>query len=92
VDSVVQGLSSGGDGVFGVNIGSTGIGVHGKTGGTGSAVFGEATGNRVGVSATSAGGTAVCAKSDATSGIAGYFTAPNSLGTGVYANRGKYGV
>jgi hypothetical protein len=55
-------------------------------------VFGEATGNRVGVSATSAGGTAVCAKSDATSGIAGYFTAPNSLGTGVYANRGKYGV
>jgi hypothetical protein len=113
----VRGLGSGanGAGVFGMNLGSTGIGVHGKTGGTGSAVFGEATANGVGVVAKSTNGTGAIAQSDANngtalkatalngssakavwgetnSGYAGYFSSPGSIGIGVRAIGGQYGV
>jgi hypothetical protein len=59
----VLGTSSIGYGVFGTNTGSTGIGVYGKTGGTGSAVFGQATANGLGVFASSQSGTALRAAS-----------------------------
>jgi hypothetical protein len=64
----VEGVSPTGDGVLGRNTGSTGIGVHGLTGGTGSAVFGQATTNGVGINGTSATGLGVLAAS--TSGTA----------------------
>jgi hypothetical protein len=52
---------AGGTGVFGVNAGTTGIGVWGQTPGTGSAVYGEAKGPGVGVYGTSTNGTGVVA-------------------------------
>jgi hypothetical protein len=59
----------GGTGVLGTHFGSTtGIGVHGRTGGVGSGVYGEATGNGVGVFGDTTDGTGVIARS--TSGIA----------------------
>ena len=53
----------GGTGVYGHNSGSTGIGVWGQTAGVGSAVFGEATANGVGINGKSDTGVAVRAVS-----------------------------
>jgi hypothetical protein len=55
--------AAGGTGVFGHNEGSTGIGVWGQTGGSGSAVYGQATGNGVGVFGDTTSGTGVEARS-----------------------------
>ena len=55
----VHGLATTGDGVFGENSGSSGIGVHGMTAGVGSGVYGEATRNGVGVVGASATGIGV---------------------------------
>jgi hypothetical protein len=60
--------SAGGTGVYGHNAGSTGIGVHGQTGGSGSAVFGEATSIGVGVFGRAPYATAL--RSDSANGIA----------------------
>jgi hypothetical protein len=59
----VHGTTSTGSGLYGENTGSVGIGVEGKTGGTGSAVYGQATTNGVGVYGVSANGTGVWATS-----------------------------
>jgi hypothetical protein len=64
----VQGTTSTGSGVYGENTGSVGIGVEGKTGGTGSAMYGNATANGVGVFGKSQSGTAL--RADSPSGTA----------------------
>jgi hypothetical protein len=56
--------SAGGTGVYGENSGSTGIGVWGRTGGTGSAVYGQATANGVGLNGVSASGIGVNASAN----------------------------
>jgi hypothetical protein len=63
--TAVFGTSETGTGVYGENTQTTGFGIHGKTGGNGSAVFGEATspGAGVGVFGESAAGTGVLARS-----------------------------
>jgi hypothetical protein len=76
----VVGYSSTGDGVLGQNTGSTGVGVHGLTAGLGSAVFGEATSNGVGVVGKSTNGIGVTAQSDATQGTALKATALHGSG------------
>jgi hypothetical protein len=72
---------SGGAGVFGSHSGTTGIGVHGRTGGTGTAVFGEATANGAGVFGDSVSGPGVQARS--TTG-----PALNVLGRAQFSNSG----
>jgi hypothetical protein len=64
----VEGQTVKGTGVYGHNTGSTGIGVWGKTGGVGSAVYGEATANGAGVFGDTVNGTGVQARS--TNGVA----------------------
>jgi hypothetical protein len=59
----VHGTTSTGSGVYGENTGSTGIGVEGKTDGAGSAVYGQATTNGVGLYGVSVAGTGVSANS-----------------------------
>ena len=61
----VEGTSdaAGGTGVYGHSAGDTGIGVWGENDGVGSAVYGHALGNGVGMFGESANGTAVEAKS-----------------------------
>ncbi len=59
----VMGSADTGTGVYGTNRESTGIGVHGRTEGVGSAVYGEATAGGVGVNGDSANGTGVRAAS-----------------------------
>lgn len=59
----VSGTTKTGTGVYGSNSGSTGIGVKGETGGTGSAVYGNATANGVGVFGDTTNGIGVEAKS-----------------------------
>ncbi len=51
--------ASGATGVFGYHAGTTGIGVWGRTGGVGSAVYGQATAGGVGVNGYSASGSGV---------------------------------
>jgi len=59
----VEGSSVTGTGVYGHNTGASGIGVYGKTGGVGSAVYGEATANGAGVFGDTTNGTGVQARS-----------------------------
>jgi hypothetical protein len=59
----IEGVSTTGTGVFGWNNASIGIGVHGRTGGTGSGVYGEATTNGAGVFGDTVNGTGVQARS-----------------------------
>jgi hypothetical protein len=55
----VVGSTQTGTGVYGVNVGTTGIGVNGKTYGSGSGVYGEAINNGVAVFGKSTNGTAL---------------------------------
>jgi hypothetical protein len=94
----VGGFTTTGTGVYGENTGSIGIGVWGKTGGTGSAVYGQATANGVGVNGVSASGTGVRGVG-APTGIYGSGTATGvegsagAGGTGVYGhNSGSTGI
>ena len=66
----VYGFSTTGSGLYGLNGGSTGIGVEGETGGSGSAVYGHTTGATlgVGVFGNSSNGTGV--RADSSSGTA----------------------
>ncbi len=64
----VHGQSGTGTGVFGENTDETGIGVRGLTHGLGSAVFGEATGNGVGVFGKS--DTSIALQASSTAGTA----------------------
>jgi hypothetical protein len=59
----VEAQTTTGTGVFGFTTGSTGIGVWGRTGGVGSAVYGEATANGAGVFGDTTNGTGVQARS-----------------------------
>jgi len=77
----------------GVDVDATGIGVHGKTAGTGSAGFGEATAGGAGVNGTSATGIGVDGTTTSGSGVHGPSGAGNgssakrqAAGTGVYAS------
>jgi hypothetical protein len=67
-DADAKGRTTTGTGVLGANEGNTGIGVHGLTGGVGSAVSGEATANGVGVFGKSQTGAAL--RGDSTNGTA----------------------
>jgi hypothetical protein len=66
----VQGVTQTGTGVFGTNLGTSGIGVYGKTGGAGTAVYGEATTSGVGILGKTVTGTALRGDSSTDTGTA----------------------
>jgi hypothetical protein len=94
----VRGSTVSGSGVYGENTGSTGIGVEGRTSGVGSAVFGHATTNGVGVYGKSETGTGTYGVGGPR-GVYGSGTATGvegsagNAGTGVYGhNSGSTGI